>query len=42
MIKRLKSFWKYYLKPTLLLRDPNSSEGLKLRIEKLKEDKYGK
>jgi len=34
----LKYLWKFYLRPILLGIDPNSPEGLKIRIEKLTED----
>lgn len=35
---RFRYFWKYWIKPVLTLTDPNSENGIKLRIEKLKED----
>ena len=39
---KLKYIWKYYIKPIITFTDPYSPKGLRLRVEKLKEDdNYG-
>ena len=37
-MNRLKYIWIFYLRPILWGIDPNSEEGLALRVRKLKED----
>ena len=38
MVNRLKYLWKYYLQPVLKGTDPNSEDGIKLRMSKLQKD----
>lgn len=41
-MRQIRYFWEYYIKPILFGVDPNSKEGLELRIERLKKDGKGK
>jgi len=38
-VNKIKYYWKYWIKPVITLMNPNSEEGIKLRIEKLEEDR---
>jgi len=37
-MKRIKYYWKYYIKPIITGMSPYSEKGLRLRAEKLEED----
>lgn len=37
-MRKLRYWWKYYIRPVLLGIHSDSTEGLRLRLEKIMED----